>query len=125
MKRINLLIVDDEEDIIPMFKFNFRKEVKNQNLTLSFFGSAQKCLDFLEKHKEEDDYYVLTDINMPEIDGVELLESIKHNFPYVDVFMISAYATKSYMEITQKKGAKKFFAKPIDFKYLKNTISEL
>lgn len=69
--------------------------------------------------------YIFSDINMPGMSGLELLDKVKKQFPAIKVSMISAYGDSENYNRAIESGAKEFFTKPIDFESLKNEISSL
>ncbi|TVR89823.1 MAG: response regulator [Saprospirales bacterium] len=122
---MKVLVVDDEKDVEMLFRQKFRKEVKNQNLELVFAFSGQEALDLLEKTKPPEVMYIFSDINMPGMTGLELLDEVKARFPQIKISMISAYGDAENYNKAIDSGAKEFFTKPIDFASLKNEISSL
>lgn len=122
---MNILIVDDEKDVEMLFRQRFRKEVKNENLELTFAFSGAEALDILQKTNPPKVMYVFSDINMPGMTGLELLEQIKARFPQIKVSMISAYGDRENYDKAINCGAKEFFTKPIDFASLKREIREV
>ena len=122
---MKILIVDDEQDVEIMFLQKFRREIKSKLLEVEFAFSGQQALDFLSKSDSPDVVYVFSDINMPGMSGLELLENIKSKFPHIQVSMISAYGDRENYNKAINSGAKGFFTKPIDFDSLKNEIAEL
>jgi CheY-like chemotaxis protein len=122
---MKILIVDDEQDVEIMFLQKFRREIKSKLLEVEFAFSGQQALDFLSKSDSPDVVYVFSDINMPGMSGLELLENIKARFPHIQVSMISAYGDRENYNKAIKSGAKGFFTKPVDFESLKNEIAEL
>lgn len=122
---MKILIVDDEQDVEIMFLQKFRKEIKSKLLEVEFAFSGQQALDYLGQSGSPDVVYVFSDINMPGMSGLELLENIKTKFPHIQVSMISAYGDKENYNKAIKSGAKGFFTKPVDFESLKNEIAEL
>lgn len=122
---MKILIVDDEQDVEIMFLQKFRKEIKSKLLEVEFAFSGQQALDYLGQSGSPDVVYVFSDINMPGMSGLELLENIKSRFPHIQVSMISAYGDKDNYNKAIKSGAKGFFTKPVDFESLKNEIAEL
>ncbi len=119
---MKILIVDDEKDVEILFRQKFRKEIKNDNLELNFAFSGREAIELLEKTIPPAVVYVFSDINMPGMTGLELLEIIKSRFPEIKVSMISAYGDSENHEKAMNSGAKEFFTKPIDFDSLKNEI---
>ncbi len=121
---MKILIVDDERDVEMLFRQKFRKEIRNENLELIFAFSGKEALDMLEASNPPEVVYVFSDINMPGMTGLELLQNIKSRFPEIKVSMISAYGDAENHDKAISSGAKEFFTKPIDFISLKREIRE-
>ena len=122
---MRILVVDDEKDVELLFRQKFRKEIKSKSLELVFAFSGQEALDILEKSNPPKVIYIFSDINMPGMTGLELLEQVKERFPNIKISMISAYGDKDNYEKAIGSGAKEFFTKPIDFDTLKEEIKGL
>ena len=122
---MKILIVDDERDVEALFRQKFRKEVKNTDLELEFAFSGTEAMEILEKSDPPKVVYVFSDINMPGMTGLELLEKIKTQFPGITVSMISAYGDKENYDKAINSGAKQFFTKPIDFDSIRKEIHQL
>jgi two-component system chemotaxis response regulator CheY len=119
---LRILVVDDEEDVELLFRQRFRKEANEGKVNLHFANSGAKALLELQDVSNQDIIIILSDINMPGMTGLELLEKIKQKYPNKKVMMISAYGNEQYMNEAQQKGADDFFTKPVDFKLLKEKI---
>ena len=122
---MKILIVDDERDVETLFRQKFRKEIRSKKLELNFAFSGQEALEMLEHQEPPKVVYVFSDINMPGMTGLELLEKIKQKFPSINVSMISAYGDKENYNKAMNNGAKEFFTKPIDFESLRKEIGTL
>lgn len=122
---MKILIVDDELDVEMLFRQKFRQEVKSSKIELVFAFSGQEAIELLEKENPPNVMYVFSDINMPGMTGLELLEQVRIRFPQIKISMISAYGDKENHDRAIQSGAKEFFTKPIDFNSLKKEISEL
>ncbi|CAN5354589.1 response regulator [soil metagenome] len=122
---MKILIVDDEKDVEMLFRQKFRKEIKNEYLELVFAFSGDEAMEILQQTDPPTVVYVFSDINMPGMTGLELLEKIKSRFPQINVSMISAYGDSENYNKAIRSGAKEFFTKPIDFVSLKKEIREL
>jgi len=122
---MRILVVDDERDVEFLFRQKFRKEVRNKDLELVFAFSGQEALEMLEQSHPPNVIYIFSDINMPGMTGLELLEQVKEKYPQIKISMISAYGDKDNFEKAKESGAKEFFTKPIDFDSLKEEISGL
>ncbi|WP_439474018.1 response regulator [Algoriphagus formosus] len=122
---MKILIVDDEKDVEMLFRQKFRKEVKSGMLELAFAFSGEEALQVLGSEHPPKVVYVFSDINMPGMNGLELLDNIKQQFPHIQVSMISAYGDLQNYEKAMESGAKEFFTKPIDFITLKAEVNKL
>jgi len=122
---MKILVVDDEKDVEMLFRQKFRKEIRDENLELIFAFSGNEALSILEETDPPNIVYVFSDINMPGMTGLELLDKIKSRFPQIKVSMISAYGDSENYNKAIRSGAKEFFTKPIDFISLKKEIREM
>ena len=75
---MKILVVDDEKDIQPLFEQRFRKEIRNGEIKFAFAYSGEEALTYLKDNNHEA-VLILSDINMPGMSGLELLEKIKQN----------------------------------------------
>jgi CheY-like chemotaxis protein len=119
---MKFLVVDDEKDVEMLFRQKFRKEIRSGLFELEFAFSGQDALNILRDHKPPDVMYIFSDINMPGMTGLELLERVKNEFPSIHISMISAYGDSENHDRAMNSGAKEFFTKPIDFDSLKTEI---
>jgi len=121
---MKILVVDDEEDVQPLFLQRFRKEIKNHEIEFDFAQSGEEALNYLkEKHSEV--VLILSDINMPGMSGIELLDHIRHDYnmpPPPVVMMITAYGDEENHRQAMDKGANDFLTKPLDFNLLKEKL---
>jgi CheY-like chemotaxis protein len=122
---MKFLVVDDEKDVEMLFRQKFRKELRSGLIEMEFALSGQDALDLLRNRKPPDVMYIFSDINMPGMTGLELLERVKSEFPAIKVSMISAYGDNENYEKALNSGAKEFFTKPIDFESLKKEIHRM
>jgi CheY-like chemotaxis protein len=120
-----ILVVDDEKDIQVLFQQRFRKEIRKGELHFEFAFSGEEALTVL-KTMEQETVLILSDINMPGMSGLELLETIKkdYNNPPPVVMMVTAYGDQENYETAKKLGADDFLTKPVDFKVLKEKLIE-
>ena len=123
---MNILVVDDEQDVKILFQQRFRKEIRNNELNFAFAFSGEEALTYLEDHNHEA-VLILSDINMPGMSGLELLEQIKKNYrePPPVVMMITAYGDKENYDTAMKLGADDFLTKPVEFAILKEKLKAL
>lgn len=122
---IKILVVDDEKDVEMLFRQKFRKEIRNKQIHMDFAFSGSEALDILGSSDPPDVVYVFSDINMPGMSGLELLDKVRQKYPAIKVAMISAYGDQENYERAIASGAKEFFTKPIDFNSLKDEINNL
>jgi CheY-like chemotaxis protein len=120
---MKILVVDDEEDVQLMFKQHFRHELRNQEIKFIFALNAKEAIKFLDELSPFDIFLVLSDINMPGMSGLEMIQVIKETWPDLDIVMITAYANQENMEKSKQFGAREFLAKPLDFGLLRNILN--
>jgi two-component system, response regulator, stage 0 sporulation protein F len=124
--RYTLLVVDDEPDIEELFKQRFRSEVATGECRLHFAHSGNEALRKLKRGLiTPEPVVILTDINMPGMDGFKLLEEAKSFRPELHVVMVTAYGDADRKDRARAGGATGYFEKPIDFKKLKASIREI
>lgn len=119
------MVVDDEEDIQILFKQRFRKEIKAGKIEFYFAISADAALNYLENQGEASVVLILSDINMPGMNGLELLKIIKQNYPSLKVFMITAYGDEQNYQTAMAYGADDYINKPLNFDTLKEKMFAL
>jgi len=122
---MKFLVVDDEKDVELLFKQKFRREIRSGKIELVFAFSGEEALDILNDKQPPDVVYVFSDINMPGMSGLQLLETVKKRYPAIRVSMISAYGDDENYQKAKETGAKEFFTKPIDFESLRAEILEI
>jgi len=124
-KATKFLVVDDERDVELLFRQKFRKEIRSGVLELVFAFSGDEAIEILENSAPPEVMYIFSDINMPGMSGMELLEKVKKMFPHIHVSMISAYGDDESYQNAKDSGAKEFFTKPIDFISLKKELEQV
>jgi len=123
---MKILVVDDERDIQVLFEQRFRKEIKSNQVEFVFAFSGEEALTYLNKHEPKHEaVLILSDINMPGMSGLELLDNIKHKYktPPPIVMMITAYGDAENHRIATELGADDFLTKPVDFTVLKDKLN--
>ncbi|KAF3890895.1 response regulator [Tolypothrix bouteillei VB521301] len=122
MMTAKILVVDDEPDLELLLRQVFRKKIREKNFQLFF---AQNGLQALEKLEAEQDIdIVLTDIYMPEMDGLALLTKLSELYPLVKAVIISAYGDLEKIRTAMNRGAFDFLTKPINFQDLEITTNK-
>lgn len=116
---MKILIVDDEQDVQHLFMQRFRKERRSGELEMHFAFSAEDAIRMLENINENEITLVFSDINMPGMNGLELLRIIRNKFSDVKVVMVSAYGNENYYQAAMQYGAEDYLTKPLDFQMLK------
>jgi YesN/AraC family two-component response regulator len=119
---MKIMVVDDEEDVQLLFRQKFRKEIKQGQIEFQFAFSAKEALEYLNSQPENCVVLILSDINMPGMNGLELLKIIKEKFPNLKVFMITAYGDEENYKIAMEYGADDYLHKPVEFDNLKDKI---
>ena len=118
-----ILVVDDEPDLELLIKQKFRKQIRDQELHFEFAQNGVQALERLGEHA--DITVVLSDINMPEMDGLTLLQKIDEmNNPVLKSVIVSAYGDMENIRTAMNRGAFDFLTKPIDFNDLDVTVKK-
>jgi two-component system, chemotaxis family, chemotaxis protein CheY len=123
---MKILVVDDEKDVQVLFEQRFRKEIRNNEMEFVFAFSGEEALVYLNQ-LEHEAVLILSDINMPGMSGLELLEHIKHKYfkPPPVVMMITAYGDAENFKTAKELGADDFLTKPVDFTLLKEKLKTI
>lgn len=120
---LHILMVDDEPDLDMLIKQRFRHSVKVGDLKLSFARNGLVALESLAEYQKETPVdLVVSDLNMPEMNGMELLLKGKPLYPEVKFYIISAYSDQESIQKAKSAGADGFLVKPLDFKELDSII---
>jgi len=121
---MKILVVDDEQDVKTLFEQRFRKEIKSGQVEFVFAFSGEDALVQLNKWEHEA-MLILSDINMPGMSGLQLLENVKKKYmkPPPVVMMITAYGDSENHKIAKELGADDFLTKPVDFAKLKEKLN--
>jgi class 3 adenylate cyclase/DNA-binding NarL/FixJ family response regulator len=117
-----ILFVDDEPDMEELIRQRLRKHVREEKFLLEFAGNGRLAL---EKLKEFDDIRIIvTDINMPEMDGLTLLSELSKLDRPTRTLVVSAYGDMQNIRSAMNNGAFDFVTKPIDFTDLDLTLEK-
>ena len=122
---MRLLVVDDEIDVQFLFQQKFRKEIKSGEIQIHYAFNGHSALKHLESLENRNGHLILTDINMPEMTGIELLKEIKSRYPILKVIMITAYEDEHNFKLAKEHGADEYFTKPLEFSTLKEKLNHL
>ena len=120
-----ILVVDDEADVAELFRQQFRREVRQGHYVMHFAQSAEEALVKLEDGVQPELIVILSDINMPGMDGLGLLQKVKAQHADLPVIMVTAYGDDERRQTARKYGAAEFVTKPVDFDLLKQQLQQL
>jgi CheY-like chemotaxis protein len=122
---VSILVVDDEPDMAELFRQRFRREARDGTYVIHFANSGEGALKQLTEGIEPTLIVILSDINMPGMDGLTLLGAIKERFPDLSVMMVTAYGDDDRRRKASELGAFDFLTKPVDFDHLKAQLRRL
>ena len=115
-----LLVVDDEDEVAPIFRQRMRREVRSGVYELFFARSGVEALEVIDREPCID--LVITDINMPEMDGLTLLDRLRSRNCDLRSIVLSAYGDMTNIRAAMNLGAFDFVLKPVDFDDVRSTI---
>ena len=118
-----ILFVDDEADLEALILQKFRRQIRDGAVKVMFAHDGLEALQTLEQNPHVD--MVVSDINMPGMDGLSLLREIKTRRPNLPVMMVTAYGDDERRRQAEEAGALQFLSKPVDFDLLKEELRRL
>ena len=122
---VSILVVDDESDAVDLFRQRFRREVRQGTYAMHFANSGEEALERLADGIEPTLIVILSDINMPGMDGLTLLREIKTRRPELPVIIVTAYGDDERRRLAEEYAAAQFINKPVDFELLKAHLRTL
>jgi len=117
-----ILVVDDEADLEVLIKQKFRQKIREHQYEFVFAINGVKALEQLQEHQDID--IVLSDINMPEMDGLTLLSKINEQNTLLKSVIVSAYGDMENIRTAMNRGAFDFVTKPVNFEDLEVTMEK-
>src|SRR5215469_18740645 len=117
-----ILFVDDEPDLQALVLQKFRRQIREGAVTVIFAQDGIEALESIERHPHVD--MVVSDINMPRMDGLSLLQKLQEAEDKKSTIIVSAYGDMSNIRTAMNRGAFDFLTKPIDFGDLETTIDK-
>lgn len=117
-----VLIVDDEPDLQQLLTLKFRRRIRKGELRFHFASHGAEALERLLEYTDVD--MVVTDINMPVMDGLTLLGQLREQHPMVKAVVVSAYGDMDNIRGAMNRGAYDFLTKPLDFSDFETTVSK-
>jgi len=115
-----ILVVDDETDLEVLIKQKFRQKIRDRRYEFVFAVNGNHALDQLQQHADVE--VVLSDINMPEMDGLTLLTKLNETRPLLKSVIVSAYGDMENIRTAMNRGAFDFVTKPVNFEDLELTM---
>ncbi|MBK6975974.1 MAG: response regulator [Cytophagaceae bacterium] len=120
--KTKILVVDDESDLQILIKQKFRKQIREEKYEFIFAENGRQALEMMDANS--DISMVLSDINMPEMDGLTLLVKLSESNPLTKVVMVSAYGDMENIRTAMNRGAFDFVCKPVNFDDLETTMEK-
>jgi len=117
-----ILVADDETDLETLIKQKFRRQIREHEYEFIFAANGNEAIKQLQQHSDVD--IVLSDINMPEMDGLTLLTQLSEISPLIKAVIVSAYGDMDNIRTAMNRGAFDFLCKPINFEDLDLTVKK-
>jgi adenylate cyclase len=117
-----ILVVDDEPDLEALIQQKFRHQIRDGAVRFLFASDGVEALAVLKANRDVD--MVVTDINMPRMDGLLLLQELQEDEERLSTIIVSAYGDMANIRTAMNRGAFDFLTKPIDFSDLEATIAK-
>ncbi|MGZ3873424.1 MAG: adenylate/guanylate cyclase domain-containing protein [Mucilaginibacter sp.] len=117
-----ILVVDDEVDLELLVKQKFRRKIRENVYEFVFAQNGEEALERVKEHPDLD--IILSDINMPVMDGLTLLSRLPEANPMVKAVVVSAYGDMQNIRTAMNRGAFDFVCKPVDFEDLDLTMEK-
>ncbi len=117
-----ILVADDEADLESLIRQKFRQKIREKEYEFIFAINGNDALNKLSEHPDID--ILLSDINMPEMDGLTLLSKVSETSPLLKTVMVSAYGDMDNIRIAMNRGAFDFVTKPVNFEDLELTMQK-
>jgi CheY-like chemotaxis protein len=117
-----ILVVDDEPDVEELFRQQFRRDLRAGRFLMEFAPSAPVALARAVEIRDPSLILILSDINMPGMNGLEMLPKVRAQRPDVPVIMITAYGDAETRKKAIERGATGLLTKPLDFALLRHEI---
>ena len=117
-----ILVADDESDLEILIKQKFRQKIRDQKYEFIFALNGKEALEKIQQHPDVD--MVLSDINMPEMDGLTFLTKLSESSPMIKTVMVSAYGDMDNIRTAMNRGAFDFVTKPVNFDDLELTMEK-
>jgi class 3 adenylate cyclase len=117
-----ILVADDESDLEMLIKQKFRRQIREHEYEFIFAANGNEAIEKLQQHDDVD--IVLSDINMPEMDGLTLLTQLNEISPLIKAVIVSAYGDMDNIRTAMNRGAFDFLCKPINFEDLDLTVKK-
>ena len=121
MDAITVLVVDDEADVEVLIRQRMRRDIRAGRYDFRFARSGKEALELLERESGSVQL-ILTDLNMPEMDGFALLDALSGLDPLIPSVVVSAYGDGERMKRAADLGAEGYVVKPVDFKELREML---
>lgn len=117
-----ILVVDDEIDMEILIRKKFRQKIRDAQYDFVFANNGKQALQILEENSDVD--VVLSDINMPEMDGLTLLTKLNEQNSLLKSVIVSAYGDMDNIRTAMNRGAFDFITKPVNFEDLETTMEK-
>lgn len=114
-----IAVIDDETEMEYLYSLLLERQIRKGLVELKFFSNS---LHFAEWFKSNTPDLILSDINMPQLDGEAIMQMIKHSNRRIPTYFVSGYDEREFKKIMQELGVYRFISKPLNFNHVLSLI---
>lgn len=118
----NILVLDDEIDVEFIFKVMLEDDISEEKLHIDFFSKPNECLKFMTGPDAKKYDYIFSDINMPQINGVQFASELRKSGYDGPIAFISAYIKDDYTKDMERLNISQFLGKPLNFPQIRDLL---
>lgn len=114
-----IAIIDDEKEMEHLFSLMLQKQIKKGLVAIKFFSDSRNFLDWFKDHRPD---MILTDINMPHLNGPQIMKVVGKSIRSIPTYFVSGDSESEYTKTMRELGVYRFISKPMNFNHVQGLI---